>query len=100
MLRPKFYLGYPIVIETVQLRMARLLALANLNIELTPHSLQHTHIACSDRCSTGTNHDRLGQITKHVYLHVTKEMKKEPSQKFLQLMRSLSIIHYVSISNR
>lgn len=27
--------------------------------------------------------------TKNVYLHVTKEMKKEASQKFAQLMRSL-----------
>ncbi|UQW99083.1 hypothetical protein M2M59_14205 [Rummeliibacillus sp. G93] len=38
--------------------------------------------------------DRIGhsedQITKIVYLHVTKEMKKEASQKFLQLMRSLN----------
>ena len=37
--------------------------------------------------------DRLGhsddQITKKVYLHVTKEMKKEASQKFSELMRSL-----------
>ncbi|MEX3620829.1 hypothetical protein [Viridibacillus arvi] len=37
--------------------------------------------------------DRLGhyddETTKIVYLHVTKEMKKEASQKFAQLMRSL-----------
>jgi len=37
--------------------------------------------------------DRLGhsddQITKNVYLHVTKEMKKEASQQLAQLMRSL-----------
>ncbi len=37
--------------------------------------------------------DRLGhsddQITKDVYLHVTQEMKKEASQKFSELMRSL-----------
>lgn len=35
--------GYPIVIKTVQNRMKRLLHLANLNQELTPHSLRHTH---------------------------------------------------------
>jgi len=29
------------------------------------------------------------QITKNVYLHVTQEKKKECSQKFTQLMRSL-----------
>jgi integrase len=37
--------------------------------------------------------DRLGhsddQITKNVYLHVTQEIKKEASQKFSELMRSL-----------
>jgi len=30
------------------------------------------------------------QITENVYIHVTKEMKKEASQKFAQLMRSLN----------
>ena len=38
--------------------------------------------------------DRLGhsddQITKNVDLHVTQDMKKEASQKFTQLMRSLN----------
>jgi hypothetical protein len=35
--------------------------------------------------------DRLGrdQITKNVYLHVAEEMKKEASQKFAELIRSL-----------
>jgi integrase len=37
--------------------------------------------------------DRLGHsdddTTRNVYLHVTKEMKKEASQKFGKLMRSL-----------
>lgn len=37
--------------------------------------------------------DRLGhcddETTKNVYLHITKEMKKEASHKFAQLMRSL-----------
>lgn len=35
--------GYPIVIKTVQNIMARLLRIAELNTELTPHSLRHTH---------------------------------------------------------
>jgi len=38
--------------------------------------------------------ERLGhcddETTKNVYLHVTKEMKKEASHKFAQLMRCLS----------
>ncbi|SFF07278.1 hypothetical protein SAMN05428981_11447 [Bacillus sp. OV194] len=38
--------------------------------------------------------DRLGhsnnQIARNAYLHVTKEMKKEASHKFSELMRSLN----------
>ncbi|WP_391117757.1 tyrosine-type recombinase/integrase [Psychrobacillus sp. L3] len=87
--------GYPFVIKMVQLRMARLLAIAKLNKDLTPHSLRHTHTSLLAEAGVALEQimDRLGhtddQITKNVYLHVTKEMKKEASQKFAQLMRSL-----------
>ncbi|SIQ63571.1 hypothetical protein SAMN05421578_103112 [Paenibacillus macquariensis] len=63
--------------------MARLLAIAKLNSDLTPHSLRHTQQFMD---ILGHSDD---QITKNVYLHATKEMKKEASQKFAQLMRSL-----------
>lgn len=87
--------GYPIVIKTVQNRMARLLRIAGLNQELTPHSLRHTHTSLLAEAGVSLEQimDRLGhsddQITKNVYLHVTQEMKKEASQKFGELMRSL-----------
>ncbi|MBO0995684.1 site-specific integrase [Bacillus sp. SD088] len=87
--------GYPIVIKTVQNRMKRLLRLANLNRELTPHSLRHTHTSLLAEAGVALEQimDRLGhsddQITKDVYLHVTQDMKKEASQKFSELMRSL-----------
>ncbi|MGB3566033.1 MAG: site-specific integrase [Priestia megaterium] len=87
--------GYPIVIKTVQNRMARLLRIAELNTELTPHSLRHTHTSLLAEAGVSLEQimDRLGhsddQITKNVYLHVTQEMKKEASHKFAQLMRSL-----------
>jgi integrase len=69
--------GYPIVIKMVQLRMARLLALVNLNLELTPHSLRHTHTPLLAEAGVALDQimDRLGhsddQITKNVYLHVS-----------------------------
>lgn len=75
--------------------MARLLALANLNLELTLHSLRHTHTSLLAEAGVALEQimDRLGhsddQITKNVYLHVTQEMKKEAPHKFTQLMRSL-----------
>ncbi|WP_102349604.1 tyrosine-type recombinase/integrase [Bacillus sp. Marseille-P3661] len=87
--------GYPIVIKTVQNRMARLLRISGLNQELTPHSLRHTHTSLLAEAGVSLEQimDRLGhtddQITKNVYLHVTQEMKKEASHKFAQLMRSL-----------
>lgn len=87
--------GYPIFIKTVENRMARLLKLAGLNQELTPHSLRHTHTSLLAEAKVGLEEimDRLGHCdddtTKNVYLHVTKEMKKEASHKFAQLMRNL-----------
>lgn len=87
--------GYPIFIKTVENRMARLLKLSGLNPDLTPHSLRHTHTSLLAEAKVGLEEimDRLGhcddETTKNVYLHVTKEMKKEASQKFAQLMRNL-----------
>ena len=87
--------GYPIVIKTVQLRMARLFAIAGLNLDLTPHSLRHTHTSLLTEAGVSLEQimDKLGhsddQITKNVYIHVTQDMIKEASQKFAELMRSL-----------
>ena len=87
--------GYPIIIKTVENRMARLLKIATLNEELTPHSLRHTHTSLLAEAKVGLEEimDRLGhcddETTKNVYLHITQELKKEASQKFSQLMRSL-----------
>jgi integrase len=83
--------GYPIVIKTIQNRMARLLRMAGLNPDLTPNSLRHTHTSLLAEAGVSLEQimDRLGhtddQITKNVYLHVTQEMKKEASQKSLNL---------------
>jgi len=87
--------SYPIVIKTVQNRMKRLLTIAELNTDLAPHSLRHTHTSLLAEAGVSLEQimDRLihtdDQITKNVYLHVTQEMKKEASQKFSELMRSL-----------
>lgn len=87
--------GYPIFIKTIENRMKRLLKVAELNEGLTPHSLRHTHTSLLAEAQVGLEQimDRLGhsddETTKNIYLHVTKEMKKEASQKFGELMRSL-----------
>ncbi len=87
--------GYPEFIKTLENRMRRLLKLAKLNESLTPHSLRHTHTSLLAEAGVGLTEimERLGhkddETTRNIYLHVTKAMKKEASQKFSELMRSL-----------
>lgn len=87
--------GYPLYVKKIENRMRRLLVLAGLNQDLTPHSLRHTHTSLLAQAEVSLPQimERLGHkdedTTKHVYLHVTKEMKKEASQKFKELMENL-----------
>ncbi|TEB13421.1 tyrosine-type recombinase/integrase [Pelotomaculum propionicicum] len=93
--KTKKHPGYPETIKKIEIRMTRLLKLAKLNETLTPHSLRHTHTSLLAEAGVGLPEimDRLGHTdddtTKRIYLHVTKTMKKEASQKFSELMRSL-----------
>ncbi|WP_323742041.1 tyrosine-type recombinase/integrase [Salinibacillus xinjiangensis] len=88
--------GFPIVVKAIQNRMTRLLKISGLNPDLTPHSLRQTHTSLLAEAGVALEQimDRLGhsddQITKDVYFRLTQEMKKEASQKFAQLMRSLN----------
>lgn len=88
------HVGYPCYTKRLGIRMNRLLKLANLNTNLTPHSLRHTHtsLLAEAGVSLETIMQRLGhsddKTTKNVYLHVTKPQRKEASQKFAELMRS------------
>ncbi|PGT73612.1 tyrosine-type recombinase/integrase [Priestia megaterium] len=87
--------GYPLYIKKIENRMRRLLRIAELNSKLTPHSLRHTHTSLLAQAGVSLPQimERLGHkdedTTKNVYLHVTKEMKKEASQKFKELMENL-----------
>lgn len=87
--------GYPRTVKQFQLRMNRLLGLAGLNTDLTPHSLRHTHVSLLAEAGAELHEimDRLGHkdddTTQQIYLHVTKEKKKEASHKFAELMRGL-----------
>jgi integrase len=89
------YPGYPIYIKRIEERMSRLLRLAGLPQELTPHSLRHTHTSLLAEAGVGLEEimQRLGHIdddtTRRVYLHVTKQMKKEAAHKFDALMDNL-----------
>lgn len=87
--------GYPIYIKRIEGRMARMLKLSGLPAELTPHSLRHTHTSLLAEAGVGLEEimERLGHsdddTTRRIYLHVTKDMKKEAVRKFSQLMNNL-----------
>jgi len=87
--------GYPLYIKIVENHMARLLKIAGLPEELTPHSLRHTHTSLLAEAGVGLEEimQRLGHAdddtTRRVYLHVTKDMKKEAAKKFDNLMDNL-----------
>jgi integrase len=89
------YKEYPELIKTIHNRMRRLLRLAGLNEKLSPHSLRHTHVSLLAEAGADIFQiiERLGHSSdeqiRTVYLHVTKTMKKEASQKFSELMRNL-----------
>ncbi|WP_333595509.1 site-specific integrase [Anaerospora hongkongensis] len=89
------YPGYPAYVKLFEGRMARLLKISGLNPDLTPHSLRHTHTSLLAEAKVGLEEimERLGHtdddITRRIYLHVTKTMKKEAAHKFDQLMNGL-----------
>lgn len=91
----KSYYGYPEYIGLIENRTDRLLKITNLNPNITPHKFRHTHVSLLAALGISLEEimDRLGHeddhITKHVYLHVTKERKKEASTKFAEMLRSL-----------
>jgi len=89
------YPGYPLYIKFIENRMARLLRISDLPKELTPHSLRHTHTSLLAEAGVTLEEimERLGHsdddTTRKVYLHVTKDMKKEAAHKFDALMDNL-----------
>nr|WP_269843835.1 tyrosine-type recombinase/integrase [Domibacillus epiphyticus] len=88
--------GYPLYIKKIENRMRRLLKIAKLNSNLTPHSLRHTHTSLLAEAGVSLPQimERLGHkdedTTKNVYLHVTKEMKKEASPRSSKNSRKAS----------
>jgi integrase len=90
------YFGYPHFLKTVENRMEAVLKkLPEITKHLTPHSLRHTHTSLLAEAGVELLQimDRLGhtedETTTQVYLHITKDRKKEASQKFGELMRNL-----------
>jgi len=86
--------GYPEVIKQIEIKMKQVFKNNNITKIITPHGLRHTHASLLAEAGVSLEEimERLGHkddsITREIYLHVTKDMKKEASQKFTQLMKS------------
>lgn len=87
--------GYPLTNKTVTCRLQRLLKIAKIQQHITLHTFRHTHTSLLAEAGVGLIEimERLGHkddsITRDVYLHVTKQLKKEAVHKFSKLMNDL-----------
>lgn len=91
------HLGYPYSKVTLESRMKKNLNRAGLSDELSPHSLRHTHVSLLAEAKVDLTEimERLGHedgdVTKRVYLHVTKTKRLEASNRFSQLMKDSAV---------
>lgn len=87
--------GYPEAQVNITSRMKTYLKHAGLSLSLTPHSLRHTHVSLLAEIGIDieTIQKRMGhssdEVTRLIYLHVTKKRRKEVPEKFEMLMNSL-----------
>ena len=88
--------GYPKTIKHISIRMQRLLKRTSIKKHLTPHSFRHTHTSLLIESNVHIKEiqERLGHsdinTTMDIYAHMTKNLKKESSTKFSNLMKDLS----------
>ncbi|GGJ76505.1 hypothetical protein GCM10007111_42640 [Virgibacillus kapii] len=75
--------------------MSRIFKIAKLNLNLTPHSLRHTHTSLLSEAGVSIERimERLGhsndEITKQIYLHITDAVRKRDSEMFGNLMKNV-----------
>jgi integrase len=88
--------GYPKTIKAISIRLKRLLKKSKINKDITPHSFRHTHTSLLIEANVHIKEiqERLGHsdinTTMDIYAHMTKNIKKEASNKFGNLMKDLS----------
>lgn len=88
--------GYPLLIKFIESRMERVLKKTDLNLNVTPHSLRHTHTSLLAEAGVDLDEimDRLGhqddETTRRVYLHITEGRKQEAADKFSNFMGNLT----------
>lgn len=88
--------GYPKTIKAISIRLQRLLKKTNIEKAITPHSFRHTHTSLLIEAGVHIKEiqERLGhsdiKTTMDIYAHMTKNIKKEASIKFSNLMEITS----------
>lgn len=88
--------GHPKTIKHISIRMQRLLKKTKITKHVTPHSFRHTHTSLLIEANVHIKEiqERLGHsdinTTMDIYAHMTKNIKKEASTKFGNLMKDLS----------
>jgi len=88
--------GYPKTIKHIAIRMQRLLKRTTIKKNVTPHSFRHTHTSLLIEANVHIKEiqERLGHsdinTTMDIYAHMTKNIKKEASTRFGNLMKDLS----------
>src|SRR5690606_15759577 len=88
--------GYTKTIKHFAIRMERILKKTNIKKHVTPHSFRHTHTSLLIEANVHIKEiqERLGHsdinTTMDIYAHMTKNIKKEASMKFANLMKDLS----------
>lgn len=87
--------GYPLSPLEIARYMKLVLSAAGLDENLSPHKLRHTYtsLMAEARVDLADIQNQLGhandQMTKQVYLHVTKAKRKTNVDKFEELMKDL-----------
>ena len=88
--------GYPMVYRTIANRMARILDKTDIQKHVTPHSFRHTHTSLLIEANVHIKEiqERCGHAdiatTMNVYASMTKDIKKEASTRFSNLMKDFS----------
>lgn len=92
----KKYPGYPMNRTHAEWKMKHYLDKAGLPLNLTPHTLRHTHVSLLAEAGVELYEimERLGHAndntTRNIYLHVTKEKRRNAADKFTELLHNAS----------
>jgi integrase len=87
--------GHPQLRKVVETRLKRLLKMAGIKKNITPHSFRHTHASLMFEAEANIKEvmEQLGhtetKTTMMIYAHVTESKKKKTSQQFSKLMKGL-----------